>query len=68
MHILHTVYAPYTCTCVHVHVCAVKHTCTSEFLIGFEVWAKLAQQWLACVPLGRYLESINKELVLLVII
>ena len=44
------------------------HAITSEFLICFEVWAKLAQQWLVCVPLGIYLEPINKELMLLVII
>ena len=24
-----------------------------EFLIHFEVWAKLAQQWLMCVPFGN---------------
>ena len=43
---------------------------TSEFLIGFEVWAKLAQQWLVCAPLGSVcaIEPINKELMLLVII
>ena len=35
----------------------------SEFLIGFEAWAKLAQQWLVCVPLG-----IHFELMLLVTI
>ena len=33
-----------------------------------EAWAKLAQQWLMCVPLGIHLEPINKELMLLVII
>ena len=31
----------------------------------FEAWAKLAQQWLVCVPLGIHLEPINKELLLL---
>ena len=40
----------------------------SEFLIRFEAWAKLAQQWLMCAPLGIHLEPINKELMLLVII
>ena len=33
---------------------------TSEFLISFEAWAKLAQQWLVCAPLGIHLESINR--------
>ena len=42
--------------------------CRSEFLISFEAWAKLAQQWLVCAPLGIHLEPINKELILLVII
>ena len=40
----------------------------AEFLIRFETWAKLAQQWLVCTPLGIHLEPINKELMLLVII
>ena len=35
-------------------------TCTSEFLITFEAWAKLAQQWLVCVLLGIHLEPINR--------
>ena len=39
----------------------------SEFLIRFEAWAELAQEWLVCVPLG-ILEPINKELMLLVTI
>ena len=39
------------------------HTCTSEFLIRFEAWAKLAQKWLVCSPLAIHLEPINKELV-----
>ena len=38
------------------------------FLISFEAWAKLAQQWLVCAPLGIHLESINKELMMLVTI
>ena len=33
---------------------------TSEFLISFEAWAKLAQQWLVCAPLGIHLEPINR--------
>ena len=40
----------------------------SEFLISFEAWAKLAQKWLVCAPLGIHLEPINKELMLLVMI
>ena len=34
---------------------------TSEFLICFEAWAKLAQQWLVRAPLGIHvhLEAIN---------
>ena len=42
--------------------------CAPEFLICFEAWAKLAQKWLVCVPLGIHLEPINKELMLLVTI
>ena len=41
---------------------------SAECLIGFEAWAKLAQQWLVCAPLGIHLEPINKQLMLLVII
>ena len=41
---------------------------TSKFLIRFEARAKLAHQWLVCVPLGIHLEPINKELMLLVTI
>ena len=37
------------------------HIYITVFLITFEVWAKLAQQWLVCTP-------INKELMLLVAI
>ena len=44
------------------------HTSASEFLIRFEALAKLAQQWLVCVPLGIHLEPINKELMLLMMI
>ena len=40
--------------------------CISEFLVLFEAWAKLAQQWLVCAPLG--IQPINKELMLLVTI
>ena len=36
--------------------------CISEVLICFEAWAKLAQQWLVCAPLGIHLEAINKDL------
>ena len=32
----------------------------AEFLITFEAWAKLAQQWLVCAPLGIHFEPINK--------
>ena len=31
----------------------------AEFLISFETWAKLAQKWLVCAPLGLHLEPIN---------
>ena len=41
---------------------------TSEFLICFEAWAKLAQQWLVCAPLEIHLKPISKELMLLVTI
>ena len=34
----------------------------AEFLISFEVWAKLTQKWLVCAPLRIHLEPINKEL------
>ena len=46
----------------------VSITCTLELLIHFEAWAKLAQQWLVCVPLGIHLEPVNRELMLLVTI
>ena len=45
-----------------------KDVFASEFLTGFEAWAKLVQQWLVCAQLGIHLEPINKELVLLVTI
>ena len=32
-----------------------------EFLIRFEAWVKLAQQWLLCATLGIHLEPINKS-------
>ena len=35
------------------------HALTSEFLINFEAWAKLAQKWLVCVPLRIHLKPIN---------
>ena len=41
---------------VHLHTTC---TCISEFLICFEAWAKLAQRWLVCAPLGIHLEPIN---------
>ena len=41
---------------------------TSEFVILFEAWTKLAQQWLVRAPLGIHLEPINKDLMLLVTI
>ena len=37
-------------------------------LRGFEAWAKLAQQWVLCVPLETHLKPINKDLMLLVTI
>ena len=40
----------------------------AEFLISFEAWAKFAQQWLVCAPLGIHVEPINKELMLLMTI
>ena len=43
-------------------------TTSTEFLITFEAWAKLAQQWLVCAPLGIHFEPINKELMPLVTI
>ena len=41
---------------------------TPVVLISFEAWAKLAQKWLVCAPLGIHFEPINKELILLVTI
>ena len=41
---------------------------SEEFLISFEAWDKLAQQWLVCAPLGIHFEPINKESMLLVTI
>ena len=50
-------------------VCNYEYTCTyTRSFDMFEAWAKLAQQWLVCVPLGIHLEPINKQLMLLVII
>ena len=34
-------------------------TYKAEFLIGFEAWTKLAQQWLVCAPLGRQMSFIS---------
>ena len=48
--------------------CMYMYMYIAEFLICFEAWAKLAQQWLLHAPLGIYLELINKELMLLVTI
>ena len=62
-----TIVSGLTCNSIysrHIHVC----TCASDFLIRFEAWVKLAQQWLVCVPLGIHVEPINKELMLLVTI
>ena len=50
------------------HVGSYDSVCMAEFLISFESWAKLAQQWLVCVPFGIHLEPINKELMLFVTI
>ena len=52
--------------CIHTYVCTSMYK--AEYLIRFEAWATLAQQWLVCAPLGIHLEPINKELMLLVII
>ena len=53
----------YVCMCVHTCVCMCysmyMYVCTSEFLISFETWAKLAQKWLVCAPLGIHLELVN---------
>ena len=46
----------------------IKQQDRAEFLILFEAWAKLAQQWLVSAPLGIHLEPINKELILLLTI
>ena len=40
--------------------------CESEFLIHFEAWTKLAQQWLVCALLVIHFEPIKKDLMLLV--
>ena len=39
-----------------------------ELLICFEAWAKLAQKWLVCAPLGIHFEPINNHLMLLLTI
>ena len=57
-----------TCASLPKSKKVIRCTCTSEFLICFEAWAKLAQQWLVCAPLEIHLEPINKELMLLVTI
>ena len=56
---INTSYTICTCTCIYN---TSYNICTSEFLISFEAWAKLAQQWSVCAPLGIHLEPINKEL------
>ena len=56
------------CTCLAMCDCMCLAMCISEFLITFEAWAKLAQQWLVSAPLGIHFEPINKELMLLVTI
>ena len=33
------------------------------FFIHFEAWAKLAQQWLLCAPLGRHLEQLVNAII-----
>ena len=48
-------YVPDTLT----HTKETMYICTSEFLITFEAWAKLAQKWLVCAPLGIHLEPVN---------
>ena len=62
----------YMYVCVHkLGTCVVIYKCTCtciQFLIRFDAWAKLAQQWLLCAPLGIHLEPIKKELMLLVTI
>ena len=44
---------------VETHNDLLTITCTTEFLIRFKVWAKLAQEWLVCAPLGIHHEPIN---------
>ena len=60
---------PSTSAAIYMY-CVSWYTCNYalEFMICFEAWAKLSQQWLVCAPLGIHLEPINKELMLLVII
>ena len=58
----------YPCACTFVQSKRVVNIVGAEFLICFEAWAKLAQQWLLYAPLGIHLEPINKELMLLVTI
>ena len=53
---------------MYVHVIRKSTQCiytfVPELLICIEAWAKLSQQWLACVPSGSHLT----ELTILVII
>ena len=47
---------------IWIQVCTYPHepfNFPTEFLITFEAWAKLAQQWFMSVPLGIHLEPIN---------
>ena len=50
----------YICLYIHVRCKQIEWIDTAVFLIRFEAWAKLAQQWLVCAPLGIHLEPINK--------
>ena len=46
--------------------CKKNYINQSNFLIHFEAWARLAQQWWVCASLEIYLESINEKLMLAV--
>ena len=59
---MHT-YSTYTYIRTYIYTYIHSSIYIPEFLICFEAWGKLAQQWLVCAPLGRHLEPINKELV-----
>ena len=60
----HYNYLVYLCVCVAVYTLLITlllvqtcyiYTYMTEFLIHFEVWAKLAKQWLVCVSLEIHL-------------